>query len=237
MKILYPAVVSALDQLEKRIANYLNAREAFLAQAASLGPDREQEERLSAYRLSWQEVETVDTYVESFCREKDPDLKYWKPLNRFLNEGGDKTYNNTQSSIEKYLDADDVASVRIWARITRTHVDGANNSEGNYTEVKFSSGAISSSQEVFIVHGHDETTKLQVARFVETELRYKSIILHEIPNVSRNNLSKFLEESRNAIFAIVLMTPDDVGWRGIDKAEKWCGIDKGEKTRKTKCYF
>jgi hypothetical protein len=72
MKIHYPAVVFALDQLEARIDNYLSAREAFLEQAASLGPDREQEQKLSRHRLSRSEVETVETYIVSFCKGKDP---------------------------------------------------------------------------------------------------------------------------------------------------------------------
>jgi predicted nucleotide-binding protein len=220
MKILYHAVVSTLDELEARIAVYLNARETFLAQAASLGPDREQEHSLSKKRLSRSEVETVETYVLSFCKEKDRDLKYWKPVRDFLDEGGEKLYSETQRLTDNYLDAEEVAQVQIWIRVTRFYIDVANKSEDNYTGKKTDLASLSSSGEVFIVHGHDELTKLQVARFVEAELRYKCVILHESPNISRNVLSKFLEESRNAIFAIVLMTPDDVGGVAATKLKK-----------------
>jgi len=63
--------------------------------------------------------------------------------------------------------------------------------------------------EIFIVHGHDITAKDSVARFLE-RLNIKPIILHELPNAGRTIIEKFLESS-NVSFAIVLMTPDDVG--------------------------
>ena len=63
---------------------------------------------------------------------------------------------------------------------------------------------------LFIVHGHDVGTKSAVARFVE-QLGFEAIILHEKPNVGRSIITKFREESEGAGFAIVLMTPDDLG--------------------------
>lgn len=215
MTIPYPAVVSALDKLEKSIAIYLNAYGDFLSKSASLGLDREQEQRLSKVRISMIEVEQVETYVEAFCRDKDPDLKSWKRVRDFLSESDVSSYSETKNSVETYLNPSDVAKVQLWTRVTRFHVDVVNGSESRSTDDN--SGSFVSSREIFIVHGHDELTKLQVARFIETELRYKSVILHELPNISRNILSKFLEESRNAIFAIVLMTPDDIG--GVAKTE------------------
>ncbi len=66
------------------------------------------------------------------------------------------------------------------------------------------------SQKVFIVHGHDETAKLAVARFVE-KLDLDAIILDEQPNESLTIIEKFERYANAANFAIVLMTPDDVG--------------------------
>jgi predicted nucleotide-binding protein len=63
---------------------------------------------------------------------------------------------------------------------------------------------------VFIVHGRDDGTKQTVARFVE-KLGFEAIILHERPNKGRTIISKFREESEGVGFAVVLMTPDDVG--------------------------
>jgi predicted nucleotide-binding protein len=68
---------------------------------------------------------------------------------------------------------------------------------------------------VFIVHGRDSGTKNAVARFVET-LGFKCVILHERPSMGRTIITKFHEESDGAGFAIVLMTPDDLGKAAVD---------------------
>ena len=86
MTIPHPVVVSALDKLDKSITIYLSAYGDFLSKSASLGLDREQEQELSKFRISMFQVEQVETYVESFCRDKDPDLKSWKRVRDFLSE-------------------------------------------------------------------------------------------------------------------------------------------------------
>jgi predicted nucleotide-binding protein len=63
---------------------------------------------------------------------------------------------------------------------------------------------------VFIVHGHDEAARETVARFIE-KLGFEAVILHERPNKGRTIITKFREEAAGIGFAVVLMTPDDVG--------------------------
>lgn len=66
------------------------------------------------------------------------------------------------------------------------------------------------SDEVFIVHGHDKEAKVTVARFVE-HLGVKVTILDEEENEGRTIPEKFEEHADEAGYAIVLLTPDDVG--------------------------
>lgn len=66
------------------------------------------------------------------------------------------------------------------------------------------------SNEVFIVHGHDRAAKSEVARFVE-KLGLKVTILDEQPGGGKTIIEKFEAYASNAGFAIVLLTPDDVG--------------------------
>jgi len=66
-----------------------------------------------------------------------------------------------------------------------------------------------STRDIFIVHGQDDAVKETVARFVE-KLGLRAIILHEQPNAGRTIIEKF-EDHSNVGFAIVLMTPDDIG--------------------------
>ncbi|MGO2320979.1 MAG: TIR domain-containing protein [Vibrio toranzoniae] len=69
-------------------------------------------------------------------------------------------------------------------------------------------GSFNNSQ-VFIVHGHDEIAKLDVANFV-TSLRLEPIILHMQASSGMTIIEK-IEHYSNVGFGIVLYTPCDVG--------------------------
>ena len=62
---------------------------------------------------------------------------------------------------------------------------------------------------VFVVHGHDEEAKQSAARCLE-KLELEAIILHEQPNQGRTIIEKF-EDYADVGFAVVLLTPDDMG--------------------------
>lgn len=64
---------------------------------------------------------------------------------------------------------------------------------------------------VFLVHGRDEAAKHAVARFLETRVGLDVVILSERANKGRSILTKFQEEGDGAAFAVILMTPDDLG--------------------------
>lgn len=61
----------------------------------------------------------------------------------------------------------------------------------------------------FIVHGHDDASRETLARFLE-RLGIEAIVLHEQPTGGRTIIEK-LEHYSDVDFAIVLLTPDDVG--------------------------
>jgi predicted nucleotide-binding protein len=65
------------------------------------------------------------------------------------------------------------------------------------------------SKAVFLVHGHNNAVKETVARFLE-KLGLHVIILHEQPNKGETVIEKF-EANSDVGFAVVLLTPDDVG--------------------------
>jgi predicted nucleotide-binding protein len=68
-----------------------------------------------------------------------------------------------------------------------------------------------SARKVFLVHGHDEAALQAAARFVE-RLGLEAIILREQPNQGRTIIEKFQECAAEIGFAIVLLTPDDLGF-------------------------
>ncbi|MBM5456398.1 nucleotide-binding protein [Pseudomonas sp. P66] len=87
------------------------------------------------------------------------------------------------------------------------------------SHVKISNAAlvrsIVRSNKVFIVHGHDDGAKHMLARFID-RLGLESIILQEQPDRGRTIIEKF-EQSAEVGYAVVLLTPDDVG--GAVKAD------------------
>lgn len=68
-------------------------------------------------------------------------------------------------------------------------------------------------RKVFIVHGRDNETKQEVARFIE-KVGLQSIILHEQASAGMTIIEKIERYSNEADFALVLYTPCDHG-RGV----------------------
>jgi predicted nucleotide-binding protein len=71
------------------------------------------------------------------------------------------------------------------------------------------------SRKVFVVHGHDNEAKETLARFL-VKLDLQPIILHEQPSEGRTIIEKFENYSQDVAFAIVLLTPDDLGSAASD---------------------
>ena len=72
--------------------------------------------------------------------------------------------------------------------------------------------------DVFIVHGHDEVARLAMVNFVKT-FDLNPIILDEKANEGHTIIEKFEAHAREAGYAIILLTPDDVGARKDDKEQ------------------
>jgi predicted nucleotide-binding protein len=70
-------------------------------------------------------------------------------------------------------------------------------------------------RQIFVVHGHDNEMKQTVARFLE-RLGFEPIILHEHANAGDTIIEKF-ERHSDVTFAVVLLSPDDVGSASVDK--------------------
>lgn len=66
------------------------------------------------------------------------------------------------------------------------------------------------SRRVFVVHGHDDAALQGLARFLE-KLGLEAIILKEQPDQGRTIIEKFEDSAGDVGFAVVLLTPDDLG--------------------------
>jgi predicted nucleotide-binding protein len=72
-------------------------------------------------------------------------------------------------------------------------------------------------KDVFVVHGHDELAKESVARLINC-VGLRAVILHEQANLNRTIIEK-LELHSSVYFAVVILTPDDVGWPASDSSK------------------
>jgi len=68
----------------------------------------------------------------------------------------------------------------------------------------------------FIIHGHNDTIKFEVARFIEKTTKKEAIILHEKPNKGKTVIEKF-EFNSEVDFAVSLWTADDQGKANKDE--------------------
>jgi predicted nucleotide-binding protein len=66
------------------------------------------------------------------------------------------------------------------------------------------------SNKVFVVHGHDQAAREAMARFLE-KIELEAIILHEQPDQGFTIIEKFEAYASQVSFAVVLLTPDDLG--------------------------
>ena len=67
---------------------------------------------------------------------------------------------------------------------------------------------------VFIVHGHNDAAKLEVARFIE-KVGFEPIILHEQASESKTIIEK-IEACSDVGFGVVIYTPCDIGSKNAD---------------------
>ncbi|MCX8534608.1 nucleotide-binding protein [Chryseobacterium luquanense] len=75
------------------------------------------------------------------------------------------------------------------------------------------------SNKIFIVHGHDERTKIDVARTIE-KLGLDPIILSEQPNQGQTIIEKF-ELHSDVGFAVIILTADDLGRTKEETEDKY----------------
>lgn len=72
-------------------------------------------------------------------------------------------------------------------------------------------GSVASSGRVFIVHGHDEARKHELARFLRKLVDQEPVILHEQSNKGAVSIEKLEASASGTGFAVILLTADDSG--------------------------
>ena len=132
--------------------------------------------------------------------------------------------NDLHTQVATFQISENIVTLKDTGRLWDDHVrDNRAQIEGSIRpfrfEERFGEGMTSTksdSRKVFVVHGHDGEAKQAVARFLE-KLDLLPIILHEQENRGRTIIEKF-EANSDVAFAVVLLTPDDVGQSALTKA-------------------
>lgn len=117
-------------------------------------------------------------------------------------------YDNSHDA-QKYVGEGKEAAVLILKSAIKWLRDELGDATDEMPTVTPPSSAYVLSSKVFIVHGHDEAARLNVARFIE-RIGFEPIILCEQANQGQTIIEK-IETHSDVGFAIILMTPDDVG--------------------------
>lgn len=68
----------------------------------------------------------------------------------------------------------------------------------------------SAKRKVFVIHGYDEAALQSVACFLE-KVELEPIVLKEQPDRGLTVIERFVEYAGQAKFAVILLTPDDLG--------------------------
>lgn len=135
------------------------------------------------------------------------DSDYLNEIKDVLNPGIVVTENTPDSYwTELHLNTLNSARVHLQAYLEDLEQD----SEDNKNEVNVPSITLNF-KEIFIVHGRDDTSKLELARTLENDFNLKAIILHEQPNQGRTVIEKLERYATGPGYAIVILTPDDIG--------------------------
>ncbi|WP_282155915.1 TIR domain-containing protein [Cytobacillus gottheilii] len=107
------------------------------------------------------------------------------------------------------IEGKSIFTIKVLKSVNKIFLDRKLYSVENNEVVKVDGGRIMDMTKVFIVHGHDNGAKQEVARFIE-RLGFDAIILHEQVSQGKTIIEK-IEENTNVGFAIVLYTPCDEG--------------------------
>lgn len=163
---------------------------------------------VGAGKLNWPEDRTAQLGLEIAIIEKGASDPRW--LTDFAAEYFYGNSTKIMASIRSFISALVIPLNRDFKEFVKSKETEIPKRE----EVKSST----TSQKIFIVHGHDEAPRETMARFI-AKLGFEPIILNEQANRGQTVPEK-LSAYADVGFAVVLLTPDDLGRSVIDGTDQ-----------------
>ena len=145
---------------------------------------------------------TIQDLKRIFCSQSDYPRDFDRSLIIHLHEDSGTNVDRAATLLSSWTEEVE----EDWPETGRAS-DGANSDDD----------MVHKSNRVFVIHGHDEAARETVARFLE-KLELQPVILHEQTNKGRTIIEKF-EDHADVPFAVVLLTPDDVGKLKDEKSD------------------
>lgn len=165
---------------------------------------REQLDEAKQNNADWNSYNS-ELLKQSFNNEYNEYKKSYDDINFYYGMMGGRTQNELAEFKEKLQNKlTNLNQLLAKADLMKSQV-----SEQIQTASPATSADTANSNNVFIVHGHNNEIKVNVARTLE-KLGLNPIILHEQANAGKTIIEKF-EKHSDVGFAIILMTDDDFG--------------------------
>ena len=119
--------------------------------------------------------------------------------------------DNSSSGLLIYVSPQDILGFdKYITDVTNELLDEAKNAQDTTLDIYKHEMIEKDKNKIFIVHGRDNETKQEVARFIQ-KIGFEPIILHEQSNSGMTIIEK-IERYTNVGFGIVLYTPCDMGY-------------------------
>ena len=130
----------------------------------------------------------------------------WQDLIIWQGWASAPSYNEDRARLQTALEALSLAETLLDASESAADTPRQTPEPAQGHEDRVSPGQLN----IFIVHGHDEVSKLQLKNYLQNTLKLpEPIILHEQPNYGRTIIEKFEDYASSSTVAFVLLTPDD----------------------------
>lgn len=183
-----------LDDISRRLADGIDLEAWLQAGRATQGS------MVGSATLEWphgikEELGTVVLLTDRFAEDPDDARDF---AHMFYYDGSRKITDNLQHMV-----------AQVFVPFARDYIDYVKEATGTTEATLLPTQSGPAARKAFVVHGHDEGAREAVARFLE-RIGFEAVILHEQANQGRTVIEK-IEAHGDVGFAVVLLTPDDVG--------------------------
>ncbi len=159
----------------------------------------------------------LEYFLKTSFGENSDELNKFKKI-RFL-YSGPRGYDGVQVPLDIETYKDGLKSTKILLEVIKENIriNGLTKNQPTATQI-ISETKKTISNKVFIVHGHDNGAKQEVARFLE-KLGLEPIILHEQVSSQKTIIEKIESYSEQVGFGVVLYTACDIGGKDKDNLQ------------------